>query len=82
MKDKWLVNPNPKAKISLFCFPYAGSGLSTYLDWALHLPSYVELIIIQPPGTGSRVFEPAYTDMQTLVKQLKTLTAESVVLLL
>ena len=35
--------PNPAARIRLFCFPYAGGGNATYRDWPQRLPGDIEV---------------------------------------
>jgi len=71
-KPSWLLIPNPKKAplMRVICFPYAGGNASTYLSWAEKLPSNVELVAIQPPGRASRMLEPAYSDMATLIDDL------------
>ena len=54
----------------LFCFPYAGGNSSIYESWVRSLPSHIELIIIQPPGRATRIFETPHTEMTTLVSEL------------
>lgn len=71
-KKAWVVtpNPNPSAKFGLFCFPYAGGGPSIFQSWLYQLPMYVELHAVQPPGRGSRLMEPAYTEIEPLIETL------------
>jgi medium-chain acyl-[acyl-carrier-protein] hydrolase len=70
--SKWFVvpQPNPKATIRLFCFPYAGGSAQIYMQWANYLNAETELVLIQPPGRGARILETAYSDMETLIKDL------------
>ncbi|MFT6195460.1 MAG: surfactin synthase thioesterase subunit [Cognaticolwellia sp.] len=74
-QNKWFVipKPNPTAKLRFFCFPYAGGSAATYIGWVNQLPENVEMVIVQPPGRGSRMFEPLYTQMDTLVSELACL---------
>ena len=62
--------PNVTSKVRLFCFPYAGGGVGTYLPWADKLPSFVELIAVQPPGRAARISEKPYSDMRDLINYL------------
>ncbi len=52
----------------LFVFPYAGSGISVYRDWASELPDEMELIGIQPPGREERAQEAPFQSMPELVQ--------------
>ena len=71
-KNKWFVIPKPNinAEIKLICFPYAGGSAVTYLNWAQQIADNVELIIVQPPGRGPRMFEPLHKEMTTLIAEL------------
>ena len=72
MKNKWFVIPKPNvtADLKLICFPYAGGSSSIYRPWINHLPDNVELIIVEPPGRGSRMNEPTYSNMDELTTEL------------
>lgn len=59
--------PNPQAKLSLFCFPYAGGGALIFRNWASNLPSAVEVFPVQLPGRGSRLKESPCTDLSTSI---------------
>lgn len=68
----WFVcpQPNPQARLRLYCFPYAGGGVPVFRNWLRHLPSSIELHIVQLPGRGSRLFEQPYTQIAGLVKEI------------
>ncbi len=70
--DAWVVHPrpNPKARLRLFCFPYAGGGASVFRFWWRYLPETVELCAIQLPGRENRLREKPYTRMGELVETL------------
>jgi medium-chain acyl-[acyl-carrier-protein] hydrolase len=70
--DQWLVfpRPNPRARIRLFCFPYAGGGSSIYRRWPDGLPSDVEVGLVQLPGRETRLRETALTEMAPIVELL------------
>lgn len=59
-----------KAKLRLFCFPYAGGSASIYFPWIKKLNNNVELIAIQPPGRGSRMEERPHDFMKDLVNEI------------
>ena len=65
-----LYKQNPKARLRLFCFPYAGSGASIFRDWADALPSEVEVCPIQLPGRESRLKEQPFSHINDLVSTL------------
>lgn len=70
--ERWIVRttPNPQARLRLFCFPYAGSGSSTFAAWGRNLPTQVEVCAVQLPGRESRLAEAPYTNMSALVEAL------------
>jgi len=63
--------PNPQAKLRLFCFPYAGGGVSLYRSWADSLPLNVELCLIQLPGRERRIMEPPFSNLGLLLDALE-----------
>ncbi len=75
LHSKWFITPQPKpeAELKILCFPYAGGNASTYLPWSKDLPEHVELIAVQLPGRANRLFEPAHSDMDSLVNEIMTL---------
>lgn len=70
--ERWLAyrEPNPRARLRLFCFPYAGGGASVYRGWAGSLPSDVEVCPVQLPGRESRLREAPFTHLEPLVAAL------------
>ncbi|MDT7543403.1 MAG: hypothetical protein QOE33_3307 [Acidobacteriota bacterium] len=64
------AKPNPRARIRLFCFPYAGGGTTIYRTWSSALPSTVEVVPIQLPGRGRRLSEPLFTSVEELTPVL------------
>jgi surfactin synthase thioesterase subunit len=64
------AKPNPRARVRLFCFPYAGGGATIYRNWASALPASVEVLPVQLPGRGRRLGEPAFTSVDELVPAL------------
>lgn len=57
-------------RLRLFCFPYAGGGIRTYLPWAAALEPDIEVIAVQPPGRGSFMDTTAFDNMTDLVAAL------------
>jgi len=68
----WLAfhKPNPAAKVSLFCFPYAGGTASMFQQWRNGLPDTIEVCPVQLPGRGHRLSEPRFTNLGPLVASL------------
>ena len=65
----WLVRKPARGhyRFRLFCFPHAGAGASAYRLWPAGLPSELEVCAVQTPGRESRLREPPYADMGSLV---------------
>lgn len=63
--SRWVVRfaPRPRARLRLFCVPYAGAGASVYRTWPAGLPDEVEVCAVQPPGREGRYGEPLFTDV-------------------
>jgi medium-chain acyl-[acyl-carrier-protein] hydrolase len=70
MTGKWFTTPqpNPRAQLRLFCFPYAGGTAQIYREWPAGLPSFVEVCAVQLPGRGARLGEPALTNLLAVVE--------------
>ncbi|NJN56268.1 MAG: thioesterase [Leptolyngbyaceae cyanobacterium SL_5_9] len=70
--NPWITcpQPNPQAKLRLFCLPYAGGGASGFRDWPAQLSSLIEVCPIELPGRGSRFQEPPYTRLAPLIQDL------------
>jgi len=70
--DSWITcrKPIPKARLRVFCFPYAGSGVSIFRAWSDSLPAEVEVCPVQLPGRGTRLMEPPFTRLSPLIQAL------------
>lgn len=66
----WLAyyQPNYRATLRLFCFPYAGGSALVFNKWRESLPPFVEVCPVQLPGRGNRLDAPPFTDMESLVE--------------
>lgn len=62
--------PNPHARLRLFCFPYAGGGPHIFRGWSAGLPKDIEVCPIQLPGRGSRIKEPPFTRLLPMVQAM------------
>jgi medium-chain acyl-[acyl-carrier-protein] hydrolase len=70
--DRWIPfrKPDPKARLRLFCFPYAGAGALIFRKWSDALPRDIEVCPIQLPGRGTRLTEPPFTKLSCLIEAL------------
>jgi medium-chain acyl-[acyl-carrier-protein] hydrolase len=70
--SRWLAyrEVNPRARLRLFCFPYAGGGASAYRGWAAALPADVEVCPVQLPARESRLREAAFARPEPLIAAL------------
>ena len=70
--NNWFVcpQPNSKAEMRLFFFPYAGSGPTVFNKWTAGFPSNMETWIAHYPGRGSRYKESPIKEMLTLVEKI------------
>ncbi|ACK67002.1 Oleoyl-(acyl-carrier-protein) hydrolase [Rippkaea orientalis PCC 8801] len=68
--NPWIYcpQPNPSAKLRLFCFPYAGTGARIFRNWPNQLPKMIEVCAIKLPGREARINEKPITKLTTLVE--------------
>lgn len=64
------LKAGPRAKVRLFCFPYAGAGASIFRGWEHCLPAGVEVWPAHLPGRGDRFKEAPYRSMDSLLGDL------------
>jgi medium-chain acyl-[acyl-carrier-protein] hydrolase len=65
----WLVSygSSPRARVRLFCFPYAGGAAHLFHQWPQRLPEGVEVCAVQPPGRGGHLREQPFASLKELV---------------
>jgi medium-chain acyl-[acyl-carrier-protein] hydrolase len=70
--DTWVAcrKPSPQARLRLFCFPYAGAGVSIFRSWPDSLTADVEVCPVQLPGRGTRLMEPPFNRLSPLIDAL------------
>jgi len=70
--DPWIAfrKPSSRARLRLFCFPYAGAGASVFRTWADLLPPELDVVPVQLPGRESRIREPLFTNLDDLLQAL------------
>jgi medium-chain acyl-[acyl-carrier-protein] hydrolase len=68
----WLtqIRPNPRARLRLFCFPYAGGSSMVFRNWADSLPASVEVCALRLPGRESRLREEPHTSLPLLTRAI------------
>jgi medium-chain acyl-[acyl-carrier-protein] hydrolase len=60
--------PVQNAALRLFCFPYAGGGVTAFRNWPHSLPVTVETHILDMPGREARIREPGFVQVESLVR--------------
>lgn len=67
--SRWIVRPRPAAtpRLSLFCFPHAGGGTSSYMAWAAKLGG-IDVNAVQLPGRDARFGEAPLNHLGTVVE--------------
>lgn len=70
--ERWLAyrEINRRARLRMFCFPYAGGGASIYRGWASGLPPDVEVCPVQLPGREGRLREKPFEAALPLVQAI------------
>ncbi len=70
--DNWIVyrQPNPNARLRLFCFHYLGGAASVFREWSDALPSDIEVCPVQLPGREARLKEQSFTEFVSLIETL------------
>lgn len=68
----WIVRrpTGTRARLRLFCFPYAGAGAVIYNRWPSSFPPDVEVCAVEPPGRLVRHKEPSPLRMSELIAGL------------
>ncbi|UCG70212.1 MAG: thioesterase [Thermoplasmata archaeon] len=66
----YVPKPNCKAKLKLFCFPYAGGTAEIYYAWPYDLPEEIEMLAIHYPGHIPRSNERLFTRISKLVEAI------------
>ncbi len=65
-----IPQPAKKPRLRLFCFPFAGGSASIFQSWPAYFNDEIELVLVQAPGRGARLIEPAHDNMNDLVDEL------------
>jgi surfactin synthase thioesterase subunit len=72
VNDKLFKIPEPisSPKIRLICFPFAGGGANTFLPWIGKFNDQIELVLVEPPGRGTRISERPHSSMDQYINEL------------
>ncbi|HEY1298586.1 MAG TPA: alpha/beta fold hydrolase [Chloroflexota bacterium] len=75
----WLLSPPREmpSALRLYCFPYAGAGVSAYMAWSIRVPAWLEVRGVQLPGRENRFSAPAVRRIDTLVSEASDAIAGS-----
>jgi len=64
------VRERSSAEVKLFCFPYAGAGVSSYHTFCNLLPGHIIPYVARLPGRETTRQQPALTDIKDIVALL------------
>lgn len=67
-KPRWLLRPPEPDTDRLFCFPFAGTGASSYRSWPNRIGP-MEVCPVQLPGRENRLREEPYHDFETFAAE-------------
>lgn len=70
------TRPLPRARLQLFCFPFAGGSAGSFMPWLAALAPDIQVCAIQLPGRGARFGEAPLSDLDTLIAQLGQVIAD------
>lgn len=71
-RNPWIAHsrPNPRARLRLFCFPFAGGSAAIYRGWSERLPADVEVLPVELPGRASRFRDTPFRRLDEMVAKL------------
>ena len=62
--------PVKDAPLRLFCFPYAGGGLTAFRTWLDYLPHNVEVQVLEMPGREAQLRLPSFVRVEPLIRAI------------
>ena len=62
--------PLKDAPLRLFCFPYAGGGLTAFRSWLDYLPHNVEVQVLEMPGREAQLRLPSFVRVEPLIRAI------------
>ena len=67
----WFQSPiESPARFRLFCFPYAGGGISVFRTWSKQLEPQIQVVPALLPGRESRLREPPFSRLGPIIEAL------------
>eukprot|EP01105_Mastigella_eilhardi_P026936 TRINITY_DN79_c0_g1_i2.p1 TRINITY_DN79_c0_g1~~TRINITY_DN79_c0_g1_i2.p1 ORF type:complete len:3211 (-),score=827.00 TRINITY_DN79_c0_g1_i2:42-9635(-) len=72
----YCLKPVQKPRLRLFCFPYLGGGVSSFLAWPENLPETVEVWVVRIWEEYSRTMTPAQQLVASLAASIQPLLNE------
>jgi medium-chain acyl-[acyl-carrier-protein] hydrolase len=60
---------NPRARVRLFCLPYAGGGATIFRSWSARLPATVEVVGVELPGRGALLHAAPFVRIADVVEE-------------
>src|SRR6059058_3718402 len=78
---RWLTKPKPDTRarrVRLFCFHYAGGSALIFRRWPELLSPAIEVRAVHLPGHGTRLLEPPFEDVRSLVDAFLPIMADAV----
>ncbi len=70
---RWLPVQPAASALPVFCFPFAGGGISLFRTWQEKVPEPVQICPVALPGREKRLAEPSIASLEELVATICTL---------
>lgn len=64
---RWLPVQPAASSLPVFCFPFAGGGISLFRTWQALVPEPVQICPVALPGREKRLAEPSIASLEELV---------------
>jgi surfactin synthase thioesterase subunit len=64
--------PSPDATARLFCLAHAGGSATAFRQWMATKPGDLEVVAVELPGHGDRIFEPLMTDIGEVAQAIRS----------
>ena len=73
-EERWFTQLGgaERAKMRLYCFPYAGGSSNVFRRWSLYLPPSVQVVPVELAGHGKRLQEVPEKNLRKIVENMVT----------